>query len=547
MISWYRIAIVALSLFTASTVRATTYVVNQVYDLAKIARGDLSREDAYSYLLPSPITLVRGDKLDLTVTFADNRRAYVLGETSIGIGLPNYTIAGSIFSNAQTYFTDPSHNMRGEENFSAHWYCCNAGVPLDKGYYRLDEEVVSFRGMRQVFEFTGGSANQFEYDRVSFSMGGDFKLLTSAPRLPPKVPPAPQNYILPLRATEPETIRSSPFKLVTEPGGRSTDGGYNEFHDNDGHYSLDISSSVDADVVAGAAGRVVYVLKDTADENGFGPVVIIYNGNGYYSKYQEFSSNPSVEVGQFVEKGEKIGDYIVGQTGDTGRRALHFQVKYNPDFTASCLDDASCPASPPTFAGKGNSPNIPEIASVTLNGQRLSEYKINNPIPMTSFASTAPVFSASLTDFSTINTTVSGSTARLQENSPAYLWSDFNVPAGVRYLAFDFSWLDRGDGDYLTVFFGDKLLFNAVGTDFPEGTFLSSGLLALNIGLSDRDQQLLFWLNSVGNFGAQLEIRNVNFYSGAAVPEAQVWVMMLIGFGTAGWRFRRGHHHFHRT
>jgi murein DD-endopeptidase MepM/ murein hydrolase activator NlpD len=356
---------------------------------------------------------------------------------------------------------------------------------------------------------------------------------TPPPNLPPVTPPPPISYDLPLKMFA-SSSSTNVFKLVTEAGGPSTDctgGCFDSIHTADGYFSLDISAKEDVDVVAGAAGRVVQVLPNISDQKGFGPVVVIYNGNGYYSKYQEFSANPTVAVGQFVEKGEKIGNYIVGQTGDTGSRALHFQVKYDESYREPCATESSCPSVSnirlTAALEPGFSPNIPEIANVTLNGQRLGSYKLFNPIPRTVTSGAVILSTPSFDQFSTFNGTTANSTVMLVERSPAYAWNDMLVPLGAEYISFDYNWIELGDGDYLTVFLGDNLLFTSIGIDSLGLNQISSGFLSIK-DLTGQNLQLLFFLNSVGRPNAQLEISNLNFSkltSVTDVPEPTSWLM----------------------
>ena len=106
----------------------------------------------------------------------------------------------------------------------------------------------------------------------------------------------------------------------------------------------------------------------------------------------------------------------------------------------------------------------------------------------------------------------------LVEGSPAYLWSELTVPHDAAYLEFEFRWDDAGDGDFLTLHFGDDLLFSYLGTVFGEDGFMNSGPIPISqyAGLTG---QLPFSLNSVGDPNAEAMIRNLRFYevSGATM------------------------------
>jgi pimeloyl-ACP methyl ester carboxylesterase len=137
-------------------------------------------------------------------------------------------------------------------------------------------------------------------------------------------------------------------------------------------------------------------------------------------------------------------------------------------------------------------------------------------------------------DFSTwnsIDAIVTASLAELIEQSPAYLWSNFSIPSTAKCMSFDYEWNNPGDGDYLTVTFGNDLLFNYVGKAFYGNGFLNSGCIPVG-DLDGMTDQLLFALNSVGLPDADLLIRNLEFFDIAAassVDESPVIGMTTFG------------------
>jgi probable HAF family extracellular repeat protein len=116
----------------------------------------------------------------------------------------------------------------------------------------------------------------------------------------------------------------------------------------------------------------------------------------------------------------------------------------------------------------------------------------------------------------------------LTEGSPAYLWNPaFTMPADGRYLSFDFEWLNRGDGDFLTLQFDDQLLFSFEGDAFFGDEFINSGLIPIG-QLAGQTGQLLFALNSVGDSNAKVSIRDLSFYS-RTVPEPTTLALLVLG------------------
>ncbi len=90
-----------------------------------------------------------------------------------------------------------------------------------------------------------------------------------------------------------------------------------------GHPGYDLNSYVGDEVRAFTAGRVHYIENGTL---GLGRYIILDHGNGLTSVYAHLKDF-SVEVGQTVDAGEKIGE--VGMTGYTTGPHLHFEIYDN--------------------------------------------------------------------------------------------------------------------------------------------------------------------------------------------------------------------------
>jgi len=88
------------------------------------------------------------------------------------------------------------------------------------------------------------------------------------------------------------------------------------------HSGVDFAGKLGSDVVAVAAGVVTYSSR----RSGYGNLVEINHGNGYFTRYGHNTENV-VQVGQTVKKGQ-----VVAKMGTTGRSTgphVHFEVMRN--------------------------------------------------------------------------------------------------------------------------------------------------------------------------------------------------------------------------
>jgi hypothetical protein len=129
--------------------------------------------------------------------------------------------------------------------------------------------------------------------------------------------------------------------------------------------------------------------------------------------------------------------------------------------------------------------------------------------------------------------------AKCKEGSPAYLWQEeFTFAEDAEFLAFDFNWLNVGDGDWLSVFFDDILLFSFSGGAFAGSDYINSGLIPV-FDLAGQTGQFLFTLNSVGSSSAEIAIKNIIVVRGESViPEPNSMSFLFIG-GTVALIVRR--------
>jgi lipoprotein NlpD len=90
-----------------------------------------------------------------------------------------------------------------------------------------------------------------------------------------------------------------------------------------GHDGIDIPAKSGTPIVAAAAGRVIHSGRGLGD---YGRVVIVKH-EGHYSTVYAHNRRNRVEKGDFVEKGEVIGE--VGSSGNASGPHVHFEVRRN--------------------------------------------------------------------------------------------------------------------------------------------------------------------------------------------------------------------------
>ena len=92
------------------------------------------------------------------------------------------------------------------------------------------------------------------------------------------------------------------------------------------HDGADLGCSMGTDIIASAAGEVIQVSKNYSATSGYGAYVLIQHDGEYKTKYAHMSL-VSVEVGDYVEQGQKIGE--VGSSGGSTGPHIHFEILKN--------------------------------------------------------------------------------------------------------------------------------------------------------------------------------------------------------------------------
>lgn len=87
------------------------------------------------------------------------------------------------------------------------------------------------------------------------------------------------------------------------------------------HGGLDYRGRVGSTVIATADGVVKYSAMNK--KSGFGNLVTLVHANGFMTRYAHLSKR-TVKIGDYVQKGEKIGE--IGSTGRSTGPHLHYEV-----------------------------------------------------------------------------------------------------------------------------------------------------------------------------------------------------------------------------
>ena len=87
------------------------------------------------------------------------------------------------------------------------------------------------------------------------------------------------------------------------------------------HGGIDYRGKVGETIIATADGVVKYSALN--EESGFGNLVTLVHANGFMTRYGHLSKR-AVKVGDYVQKGQKIGE--IGNTGRSSGSHLHYEV-----------------------------------------------------------------------------------------------------------------------------------------------------------------------------------------------------------------------------
>ncbi len=99
------------------------------------------------------------------------------------------------------------------------------------------------------------------------------------------------------------------------------------------HKGIDINTLEFNPRAINSQDGIVVLAEDKGD--GYGNKVIIYHGNNFYTLYAHLDKI-TVEKGSYIFEGEEVG--IVGNTGNSGGKHLHFEIFVNDGSGNNYID-----------------------------------------------------------------------------------------------------------------------------------------------------------------------------------------------------------------
>jgi len=300
----------------------------------------------------------------------------------------------------------------------------------------------------------------------------------------------------------------SPVYLTTEAGGVSSSNapvnGSNYGYYDPNHASTAAYFALDLAVGPGAIGTVIAAKPGEIIGVASIPLkvanqsVTIYDGDGYYTRYQEFEVDPSLTVGEDITQTEFEQGFSLGQVRQQDNEHLHFQVGYDPNWTE--------PGYVPTWQiGLSHSDNV-GLQGITLGGKLLTDYKlerdptqivningaqgprplstvVQGTLPDSALQGAAMPTSAfdsiiSPVTSSTGSVAVNGSSLTLQTGSPVWMSTYVSIADLSNYLTFGANFTSEpGAEGLLSVYWGSTL----VGT--VDERFVSDGRQLYSLAL----------------------------------------------------------------
>ena len=100
----------------------------------------------------------------------------------------------------------------------------------------------------------------------------------------------------------------------------------------------------------------------------------------------------------------------------------------------------------------------------------------------------------------------------LEEASPAYAWLPIEIPLDSEFLSFDFTAVDPGDGDFLTVGIDGEPVYTIELEHVDAGTTENSGLIGVS-AYAGSEVELFIGLNSVGSANSKVIIEDISFHN----------------------------------
>lgn len=378
---------------------------------------------------------------------------------------------------------------------------------------------------------------------------------TPAPRIenPPSTTFDPLHLGFPIRS-------ANKVYLNTEAGGVSFSdalvggidyGYYDPFHAPDRqYYSLDLDINEGAAyVVAAGPGKIVHIVTEDETNTSYDDrAVIIYHGNGYFTKYGEFSISALLSRNSTITPEQFAAGFVLGELRGLAGEHLHFQVEHSE------VDG------PYEFGKTLSKQSNTALAQVSVGGVLLTDYRLNRdpvltgtingasdqPRPMQTEilgvptkigerTNSNPIRFAAITSSTSSPTgliSIEDSLLTLTTGSPVWYAALVPVNGLTEFISFNAEFTSEAGAEGLLSIYWDDILIGTVyepseGPGVHHYTFDLPGTYNDSVGA----YTLAFRLDPFTDVQSSVLIDNVStgYYSTQTIPEPASIALLALG------------------
>jgi hypothetical protein len=411
----------------------------------------------------------------------------------------------------------------------------SSGVTAAPGFLLSSMHNIALKG----WTTTGDSA---WFDNATITT-----LTTAGTSAPPATPSA---FLFPIVGTEKVTLNTMAGGDSAISGTITICGGSTGYLDachskTQAYYSLDFDST-NAKVVAAQSGKIVSLKGGNGEGLGYKcatstpDCIVIDHGNGFYTEYREFTANSinpktglPFKIDDVIDAGMELGT-LTGKVNEH----LHFQVltQQNNVFNSQSTNAT--------------------LANVTVGGRLIRDFKLayneaGNPIPTAIYGQQNPLLPTMdpNSQAAKFNIVVGNLGVGYTKNEPIYIdpllaiGYDYQVYSGPKFSSVILP--NIGDGQFelwlwngvLGKYEFSQMLMHDMVFDFMDGGIDRFRILGIELsaGLDPNDPQaFVTGLTFSGSGNVEMAMTPLT-----AVPEPEIYAMLLAGLGLMGFAGRR--------